>query len=147
MNLVSQSAPAILVLKTWVGLWPWKKSGQKYGIQKAGCKKQGHCYSKREEAAWPLLFLNNNDPVFLHPAFCKPYFGRFFTGWQTDPCFQNKNSGCRMTWQTCDHFWTKKFQNEAGVLVVKSKEGVFLQKIVAFWEYINFIAEIHCHCI
>ena len=33
-------------------------------LKEAGCKKQGHCYSKREEAAWPLLFLNNNDLVF-----------------------------------------------------------------------------------
>ena len=31
------------------------KKGAKYGVQKAGCKKQGHSYSKREEAAWPLL--------------------------------------------------------------------------------------------
>jgi hypothetical protein len=31
---------------------------------KQGAKKLGHCYSKREEAAWFLLFLNNNDPVF-----------------------------------------------------------------------------------
>ena len=30
----SQSAPTILVLKTWLGLWPWKK------IQNIGCKKQ-----------------------------------------------------------------------------------------------------------
>ena len=48
-----------------------------------GCKKQraknlGYSYSKREEAAWPLLFLNNNDPAFLHPAFCNLYFGPFF---------------------------------------------------------------------
>ena len=42
-----------------------------------GFKKQGHCYSKREEAAWLLHFLNKNDPVFLHPAFCNPYFGHF----------------------------------------------------------------------
>ena len=28
-----------------------KKLGPKYRVQKAGCKKQGHCYSKREEAA------------------------------------------------------------------------------------------------
>ena len=40
-------------------------------LKRAGCKKQGHCYSKREEAAWSFLFLYNNDPVFLHPAFCK----------------------------------------------------------------------------
>ena len=33
-------------------------------LKKAGSKKQGHCYSKRKEAAWPLLFLNNNDLVF-----------------------------------------------------------------------------------
>ena len=32
------------------------------GCKKQGAKKQGHCYSKREEAAWPLLFLNNNEP-------------------------------------------------------------------------------------
>ena len=30
----SQSAPTILVLKTWIGLWPWKKSGPKYGPEK-----------------------------------------------------------------------------------------------------------------
>ena len=41
------------------------------GCEKQGAKKQGHCYSKREEAAWSLLSLNNNYPVFLHPAFCK----------------------------------------------------------------------------
>ena len=27
---------------------------------------------------WPLLFLNNNDPVYSQPTFCKPYFGPFF---------------------------------------------------------------------
>ena len=47
----SQSVLTILVLKTWVILWPWKKKlGPKYGVQKAGSKKQGHCYSKREGA-------------------------------------------------------------------------------------------------
>ena len=40
-------------------------------LKKAGCKKHGHCYSKREESAWSLLFLDNNDSVFLYPAFCK----------------------------------------------------------------------------
>jgi hypothetical protein len=42
------------------------------GLQKAGCKKEGHFYSKREEARLPLFFLNNIGPVFLHPAFCNP---------------------------------------------------------------------------
>jgi hypothetical protein len=44
-------------------------------LKKAGSKKQGHCYSKREEAAWPLLFLNKNDPIFFRvtnrPMFSK----------------------------------------------------------------------------
>ena len=35
------------------------KKGPKYGLQKAGCKKQGHGYSKREEARLPLLRYNN----------------------------------------------------------------------------------------
>ena len=50
------------------------------GCEKQGVKKQGHCYSKREEAAWHLLFLNNNDPVFWHPTFGNLYFGPFLQG-------------------------------------------------------------------
>ena len=46
----SQSAPTILVFKTWVGLWPWKKKVQNMGCKKHGAKKQSHCYTKREEA-------------------------------------------------------------------------------------------------
>jgi hypothetical protein len=47
-------------------------------LKKAGYKKQGHYYSKREEAAWPLLFLNNNDPVFCTLLFSGSYFGLNF---------------------------------------------------------------------
>ena len=43
------------------------------GCKMQGAKKQGHCYSKREKATHIL------DP--------------FFSGSQTDPFFQNKNSG------------------------------------------------------
>ena len=78
-------------------VWNFKKRFQNMGLQKAGCKKQGHCYSKREETRLPLLFLNNNDLGFLHPAFFKKHGARFFTWSQTDPGFQNKNSGCRLT--------------------------------------------------
>ena len=50
-------------------------------LKKAGCKKQGHCYSKREEARLPILFLNNNDPVFCNLLFSGPYFRPdFFQG-------------------------------------------------------------------
>jgi hypothetical protein len=37
-------------------------------------KKQGHCYSKREETRLPLLFLNNNDLGFLKKAGCLIFF-------------------------------------------------------------------------
>ena len=52
----SQSATTILVLKTRVGLWPWKKIGHPAFWKNQGAKNQGHCYSKREEAAWSFLF-------------------------------------------------------------------------------------------
>ena len=41
------------------------------GCKQLDAKNEGHCY-------WPLLFLNNTDPGFLHPDFCNPYFGPFF---------------------------------------------------------------------
>ena len=55
-------------------LWIILKVGQWFPFKSQStnlAKYQGHCYAKREEAVWSLLFLNNNDPVFLHPAFCK----------------------------------------------------------------------------
>ena len=33
----------------------------------------------------------------MHPAISNPYFCPFFAGSKTNPCFQNKNSGCRLT--------------------------------------------------
>ena len=63
------------------------------GCKKQGAKKQGHCYSKSEEAAWPHLFLNNNDPVFWHPGFCNPYFGPFFQGRKPTYVFKTRIMG------------------------------------------------------
>ena len=81
----------ILVLKTWVGLRPWKKWGAKYRVQKAGCKKQGHSYPKREEVRLPLLFLNKNDPVFFTLLFSGPYFGPdFFQGRKPTHVFKTR---------------------------------------------------------
>ena len=50
ISVVSQSAYTILVYQVdliFFKVWNFKK---------AGIKKQGHRYSKREEAAWPLFF-------------------------------------------------------------------------------------------
>ena len=41
-----------------------KKSGPKYEPEKSREQKTGTLLFKKEEAAWPLLFLNQNDPVF-----------------------------------------------------------------------------------
>ena len=55
---------------------------------------------QREEAAWSRLFLNKHDPVFCTLLFALHILDQiFFSGSQTDPCFQNKNSGCRLTGQ------------------------------------------------
>ena len=56
------------LLKKWSKIW-----GAKSWVQKTGCKKQGHCYSRWEKADSPLPFLNKYDP-----AFCNPYFGPVF---------------------------------------------------------------------
>ena len=48
------------------------------GCKKQGAKNQGHCYSKREEAALSLLFLNNNGPVVSTLL-----FATFFLKFQT----------------------------------------------------------------
>ena len=55
-------------------------------MQKAGCKKQGHCYSKREEARLTLLILSNNDLV----AFCNPCFRSFFQDHKPSLVFKTK---------------------------------------------------------
>ena len=47
-------------------------------LKKVECNKQGHFYSKREEANLPLLFLNNNDPVFCNLLFQFHIFVRVF---------------------------------------------------------------------
>ena len=79
-------------------------SVQSMNLKKQGAKQQGQCYSKREEEAWPLLFLNNDDPVFCTLLFSGPYFGPvFFQGCKhiQYPCFQIENSGCRLTGGKC----------------------------------------------
>jgi hypothetical protein len=55
-------------------------------LKKAGSKKQVHCYSKRKEAAWSFLFLNNNDPGFFATFFFQVHMlDLIFSGSQTDP--------------------------------------------------------------
>ena len=64
------------------------------GCEKQGAKKQGHCYSKREEAAWPFLFLINKDPVFCTLLFSGPYFAPdFFQGHKPTHVFKTRKMG------------------------------------------------------
>ena len=67
-QLPSQSAPTILIYQVdlifFQGLELKRIRSKIWTCKKQGAKKQGHCYSKREKADWPLLFLDNNDPIF-----------------------------------------------------------------------------------
>ena len=67
----SQSAPTILVLKTWVVLWPWKKIRSKIWSAKSRVQKTRSLLFKKRRGSCPLLFLNNNDPVFCTLLFAK----------------------------------------------------------------------------
>ena len=49
------------------------------GCKKQGAKKQGHCYSKREEARLPLLI----DPVFKPNFFQVHILDQIFLKFQT----------------------------------------------------------------
>ena len=80
---LSQSAPTILVLKTWVGLWPWKKLGPKYGVKKVGCKKQGHYYSKREEDSCLFSFWITMTFIFCTQLFAPHILDPVFLKFQT----------------------------------------------------------------
>ena len=62
----------------FLGSGTFKKLGTLLFAKSRMQKKQGHCYSKREETRLPLLFLNNNDLGFLHPVFFKKQGARFF---------------------------------------------------------------------
>ena len=97
-----------VVFKRPINLHPlslfWKHGSQtlkKNHVQNMGCKKQGHCYSIREEARLPLLILNNNDPVFctllfapyiLDPILLKVPDPKQISGRPDKLC-----SGCRLT--------------------------------------------------
>ena len=65
-----------------------------FGIfcQKSICdKSEFQIATKREEAAWLLLFLNNNDPVFFIVLFSGPYFGPdFFQGHKPTNVFKTR---------------------------------------------------------
>ena len=96
--------------------------------KKLGAKKQGHCYCKREETRLRLLLLNNNGLGFLHPVFFKKQVARFFQKAgclifsQTDPGFQNKNSGYRLTGRVyLQQVPTENHQGPAVTLLFKDK--------------------------
>ena len=74
----SQSATTILVLKTWVVFWPWKKIGSKIWSAKSSVQKTRSLLFKKRRRSCPLLFLNNNDPVFCTLLFAPHILDPFF---------------------------------------------------------------------
>ena len=69
-------------------------------LKKAGSKKQGNYYSKREEAAWPLLFLNNNDPVFSPSYFQVHILDLIFFRITNRPMFSKQEYWVQIDWAT-----------------------------------------------
>jgi hypothetical protein len=55
-----------------------KKIRSKILVAKSRVQKPGLLLFKKRRARLLLLFLNNNDPVFQHPAFGNLFFGPFF---------------------------------------------------------------------
>ena len=116
------------------------------GCKKQGAKKQGHCYSKGcFFSFWIRLTL-----VFCTLLFATHILDLFFTGSQTDPCFQNKNSGCRLTGRVfyiedCLNFLTTGFGFQ--VLLSSFMGPYFLFYILILWIYPvkTYIGEFACY--
>ena len=91
---VAQSICILYSSLSGQGLELYKNQVQNMDLKKAVPKKQGQCYSKREDAAWPFFFLNNNDPVFCNQLFSGPYFGPdFFQGHKPTHVFKTRIMG------------------------------------------------------
>ena len=74
--------------------------GPKYGVQKAGCKKQGHCCSKREEARLPLLFLITMTLFFAICFFQVHILGLIFIRVTNRPMFSKQEYWVQIDWAT-----------------------------------------------
>ena len=83
-NLCSRTQCKNLLFKSVLGHCPvnlhplFLKIGHPAFWKKQSAKNQGHCYVKREEAAWSLFFLNKEWPCFFQPDFCKKQGAQIF---------------------------------------------------------------------
>ena len=91
--LPSQSAPTILVLKTWVGLWPWKKRS-KVWVAKSRVQKNRVIVIQKEKMPGCLFsFLNKNDPVFCTLHLAIHILDLFFQGHKPTHVFKTRIVG------------------------------------------------------
>ena len=101
--LPSQSTPTILVLKTWVGLWPWKKNQvQNMDLKKARWKKNRVVVVQKEKKPSCLFSFWITMTLFFAPCFFQVHIlDLIFIKFQTLKKYQvdliNLNSGCRLT--------------------------------------------------
>ena len=73
------------------------KKGPIYGLQKSRAQKTGPLLKKIEKRPGCLLSFWVTMTLFFASCFLQCIFWTFFSESQTDPCFQNKNSGYRLT--------------------------------------------------
>ena len=120
-------------------IWTWKKQVAKNRV-----------IVIQKEKRQPGLF-SFWITIFLHPAFFRSIFWTwFFSGSQTNPCFQNKNSGCRLTGRVsyiedCLNFLTNCFGFQ---VMLSSFMGPYLLfYILILWIYPvkTYIGEFACY--
>ena len=98
------------------------------GCKQLDAKNEGHCY-------WPLLFLNNNNPGFLHPAFCNLYFGPFFHGHKPIPTivgadYQTKESTESLTEFGIPSMNFFKLEKSDDIFIFNSKMFISVQDMI-----------------
>ena len=130
----SQSAPTILVLKTWVGVCDPEKNW----VQTMECKKYGHCCSKEKRPVCLFSFWITMTLFFCTLLFSGPYFGPdFFQGHKPTHVFKTRIVGadwlgdCRTELFPIyqNKHWTIRRQDEQTVVPLSHR---IILKIVGF---------------
>ena len=76
-HLPSQSAPTILVLKTWVGLWSWKKRSEIW-VAKSKVQKNRVIVIQKEKRPGCFFSFLITMTLFFATWFLQPLFWTFF---------------------------------------------------------------------
>jgi len=129
----------------FLGSWTFKKSGTLLFAKSRVQKNRVVVFQKEKRPVCLFSFWITMTLVFLHPVIFKKQGAWFFSGSQTDPGFQNKNSGCRLT----GRIWCVPKNNEPHGLAIKfkrfksnSKDSNSVQKIQIQFKIFKFNSKV-----